>query len=470
MEEGKKPRLFSLQWFSQTAEKAVETTISKRLDKLIEQQDEEALLEETNIPSVQPYRNVKLINDVLVVVLNTGDIISKTGATSNDFQSVTHCITEEEIMSIMSSPQVIAERKEQEKEVKKMEALVQGIEVLKDLDDFNVREDSVYLKGIERSMPQLLVEKFIEVVAEASKGVMGSLTIDIILNQNTEYTSLKKFWLKCCLNPSAQSSEDLYEFLSKHKFKIDKHGNFYCYRRVVSKDNAHKELVDFVSNAYTKVKAVWHRNPNHYFVWRGDDGEYSFSKNDATQTDGINLFIGNLQELYVDLPNYQSNSYTSAHTGEEDYRVGSVISMPREEGDDDNNRSCSHGFHQASKAYDYRGFGDTPCLTIVNPIDVLAVPRGESGKLRVCRWFFAATLSEEEQHILDNDNYDVTDLGDVFEEACAENLTEYVQNAFAEEVTRHTFNVPELSAKQLNVIVKTLSQMKDTLDKRVVSI
>ena len=39
--------------------------------------------------------------------------------------------------------------------------------------------------------------------------------------------------------------------------------------------------------------------------------------------------------MYVDLPNYQSNSYTSAHTGEEDYRVGSVISMPREEGDDD---------------------------------------------------------------------------------------------------------------------------------------
>ena len=64
----------------------------------------------------------------------------------------------------------------------------------------------------------------------------------------------------------------------------------------------------------------------------------------------------------------------------------------------------------------------------------------------------------------------MSDLGDVFEEACAENLTEYVQNAFAEEVTRHTFNVPELSAKQLKVIVKTLSQMKDTLDKRVVSL
>lgn len=467
MEEGKKPRLFSLQWFSQTAEKAVETTISKRLDKLIEQQDEEALLEETNIPSVQPYKNVKLINDVLVVVLNTGDIISKTGATSNDFQSVTHCITEEEIMAIMSSPQVIAERKEQEKEVKKMEALVQGIEVLKNLDDFNVREDSVYLKGIERSMPQLLVEKFIEVIHS-----INNSTEDVIPNYDSyvDYSSLKKFWLKCCLNPNAQSSEDLYKFLAKHKFKIDRHGNFYAYRRVKSLDNTNKELVEFVSNAYTKVKAVWHRNPNHYFVWRGDDGEYSFSKNDATQTDGINLFIGNLQELYVDLPNYQSNSYTSAHTGEEDYRVGSVISMPRDEGDDNNNISCSTGFHCSSKAYDYTSFGNVDVLVIVSPQDVLAVPKGEDGKLRTCRWFFATTLSYEERYILDNDAYDVSDLGDVFEEACAENLTEYVQNAFAEEVTRHTFNVPELSAKQLNVIVKTLSQMKDTLDKRVVSI
>jgi len=465
MEEGKKPRMFSLQWFAQTAERAVENTISKRLDKLIEQQEEETLLEETNIPTVKPYKNIKLINDVLVIVTNSGDVLSKTEATNNDFLLVTQCITEEEIMAVISSPEVVAERKEQEKEVKKMEALVQGIEVLKDLDDFDVREDAVYLKGIERSMPQLLVEKFIEVVHNIDKS-----TEEVIPNYNSyvDYSSLKKFWLKCCMNPNAQSSEDLYKFLAKHKFKIDRHGNFYAYRRVRSLSNSNKELVEFVSNAYTKVKAVWKKNCENFVVLE-NGGKYSFEKVNNKLTHKGNI-VGNLKELYVDLPNYQSNSYTSAHTGQEDYRIGSVISMPRDEGDDNNNVSCSTGFHAASKAYDYTSFGDTDILVIISPQDVLSVPKGEDGKLRTCRWFFATTLSYEERYILDSDTYDVSDLGDVFEEACAENLTEYVQNAFAEEVTRHTFNVPELSAKQLKIIVKTLGQMKDTLDKRVVSI
>ena len=69
----------------------------------------------------------------------------------------------------------------------------------------------------------------------------------------------------------------------------------------------------------------------------------------------------------------QENRYTSAHTGEEDYRVGNVISMPRNEGDDNNSVSCSMGFHAASKEYDYSGFGDQDILVIINPIDVLAV-------------------------------------------------------------------------------------------------
>ena len=183
----------------------------------------------------------------------------------------------------------------------------------KDLDDFDVREDSVYLKGIERSMPQLLVEKFIEVIHN-----INNSTEDVIPNYDSyvDYSSLKKFWLKCCLNPNAQSSEDLYKFLAKHKFKIDRHGNFYAYRRVKSLDNTNKELVEFVSNAYTKVKAVWKKNVDSYVVLE-NNGEYSFEKvNTGGVHKGNNL--GTLKELYLNLPNYQSNSYTSAHTGEED--------------------------------------------------------------------------------------------------------------------------------------------------------
>lgn len=123
--------------------------------------------------------------------------------------------------------------------------------------------------------------------------------------------------------------------------------------------------------------------------------------------------------------------------------------------------------HSASKKYDYSSFGDTSILMIINPIDVLAVPLGEVGKLRVCRWYFATTLTQEEKYILDEEDFDVTNLGDEFEEYCNKDLTEHVQNSFAEEVQRHTFNIPNISASEIKGIVLSLSEMKKEISKRV---
>jgi hypothetical protein len=237
---------------------------------------------------------------------------------------------------------------------------------------------------------------------------------------------------------------------------------------VVSKESTDDELIDFISNTYNKVKAIWKKSPNNYYVFLEDDGSYSISTN--SESYGISKRIGTLTDLYLDLPNMASNSYTSAHTGREDYKVGSVISMPRHQGDDNNQMSCSKGFHAASKAYDYSSFGDTPILVIINPMDVLSVPVGEFGKLRTCRWFFAMTLTEDEEHILDDEDFDVTDLGDVFEEACGQDLENYVLNSFSEEVQRHTFTIPQMSNIQINKIVKSLNQMKEEIEERVQSI
>jgi hypothetical protein len=131
--------------------------------------------------------------------------------------------------------------------------------------------------------------------------------------------------------------------------------------------------------------------------------------------------------------------------------------------------SCSKGFHAASKAYDYSGFGDTPILVIINPMDVLAVPLGEVGKLRTCRWFFATTLPEDEKYILDDEDFDVADLGDVFEEKCLDNLEAYVKNSFAEEVKRHTFTLSNISSVEVSKITKSLQEMKDVISSRVIN-
>lgn len=100
-------------------------------------------------------------------------------------------------------------------------------------------------------------------------------------------------------------------------------------------------------------------------------------------------------------------------------------------------------------------------------MDVLSVPVGEVGKMRTCRWFFAMTLPEDEKFILDDDDFDVTELGDIFEEQCSTDLVNYVHNSIAEEVKRHTFSIPKLSGKDITNIVSSLDNMKKELTKRV---
>jgi len=453
-------KLFSLDWFKSEKQKELDSL------KVEEQKLKNKLLEQDidmfSTPHKgadydidvtlysKPYLNIKFVNNVITVVLNDGNIVSKVNATISDFNQIRSCTTEDELFTKISVPEVVKERKEYEKKVNEFKDLINGIERLKRNPDFEVKDDAVYMQGINRTMPKLLVERF------------SSLSPD-----SDEYDSLKKFWLKCCLNPNAQSAEDLYAFLQHHQFKIDRHGNFYAYRRVVSKSIEDKELIEFINNTYNKIKAVWKKKPIHYEVVE-QSGSFKIEKTKASAAEHSGTWIGNLEDLYLELPNMKGNSYTSAHTGQEDYRVGNVISMPRNNGDDDNRVSCSKGFHAASKEYDYSGFGNTPILVIINPMDVLAVPHGEVGKLRTCRWFFAMTLSEDEQYILDDDDFDVIDLGDLFEEKCLEDIHTYVQNSFAEEVQRHTFSLSNITSNEVNNIVVTLEDMKQALESRVV--
>jgi len=473
--------LFSLDFFKSEKKKELENLqieeqklknqiLQKDLDILMDDfpKSENQYVSTTNITMMteKPYKKVKLVNDVLTVVLKDGNVVSKPNSTLDDFEKVRNSFSEDQLLAICMGKELVNEKQKFEKEVEKFLEINDSISTLGEIEEeFEVKEGSLYFKGIDRSLPKLLIEKLAEIVVKWRKNVAGD--IEHFLKEYDEYQALKKFWLKCCLNPNAQSAEDLYGFLTHHNFKIDNHGNFYAYRRVVSKVmDENKTYIEFISNIYTKIKAVWKKKPSNYYVWKQDNGNFSFST--ISKEDGINTLIGNLEELYLNLPNIQDKHYTDDRTKSYDYRIGEVISMPRNEGSDDNTQSCSYGFHAASKKYDYSGFGDTPILMIINPMDVLAVPIGEVGKLRTCRWFFAATLPENEKYILDDPDFDVSELGDIFEEKCLSNLQEHVQTSFAQEVKRHTFTLPTITGKQINTIITSLEEMKETLSKRVI--
>lgn len=77
-------------------------------------------------------------------------------------------------------------------------------------------------------------------------------------------------------------------------------------------------------------------------------------------------------------------------------KVGSVITMPREEVDPDTNVACSYGLHIGT--YDYaHSFGYMLALVAVDPADIVSVPLDcESSKIRACRYEVVAHLDKPE--------------------------------------------------------------------------
>ena len=138
---------------------------------------------------------------------------------------------------------------------------------LENTGDFEVKDGSVYLKGIGRTLPQLLVEEFLRIVNANNRNAY-------VLSMDEEYQSLKRFFMWCCLNPRAEVANELYRFLKENSFRITKQGFFVALRNVVTVHGS-PELVHFVSNAYNKVRAVWKKSPADYSVYL-KDGEYTF--------------------------------------------------------------------------------------------------------------------------------------------------------------------------------------------------
>jgi hypothetical protein len=372
-------KFMSLEWFKNSTERAIENVISKKLENLMEQKGE------TNVSQDGPlYKNLKLVNDTLTIVTNNGNVLSKSEATEEDYHAIVNAKTFDEIFNIISTAKVTDERKAHEAEVKRMQALKKGIKLLADLEDFTVEENSVFLTGTSRSLPQLLVEKFIEVVDRVGEELDYPWELQVKLNQDEEYLSLKRFFMWCCLNPRAEVANELYRFLTENSFRITKQGFFVALRNVVTLHGS-PELVHFISNAYNKVKAVWKKNPNEYTIFL-QDGEYKlvhddklyeekthtsttcpdcdgegqfwndYDCNEEDYEDDIELCetcdgtgeveeyeyktivpinhgqrIGGLTELYLDLPNRAENRFTDDWTKTFDIRIGRTVSMPKEQ-------------------------------------------------------------------------------------------------------------------------------------------
>ena len=357
-------KFLSLDWFKQTAESAITKVVAEKLESLMQ---EEQL--DTMCAPKKNYLRVQIANDTLTVVLMDGSVLSKPGATEDDYYAVIEAKDAYEIHAIVGSKDVVADVEKVRAEAARIKALQKGIESLASLPDFIVDGNSVYLTGTSRSMPQLLVEKFIEIV-DRVKDYRGFGFTPDLLNEHDDYLAHKNFFMWCCLNPRAEVANELYRFLTDNSFKITKQGFFVALRNVVTLHGS-PELVYFVSNAYNKVKAVWKKNPDDYTIFL-EEGEYKLvHKDNLTKIEAHTTTtcpdclgdggwededswedgewvecercngtgevaeytyneewpidhgqkIGTLTEIYLDLPNREENRFTDNWTKTFDIRV-----------------------------------------------------------------------------------------------------------------------------------------------------
>jgi hypothetical protein len=487
--------MLSLKWFKSAIERTIEKVVENKIEQAFNELDnEEGQVAPSYNPSQKPYLNIKMVNDTLTIVMNDGNIITKSPATADDFNAARDCRTETCLFNLVSTQEIRDEKRKAEAEYEKVKAVQRGAEYLATLEQFEMKNNALYLKGINRSLPPLLVEEFLEVV-----GRYGGTDSD-------EFNALHRFFMWCCLNPRAEVADKLFNFLKKNSFSITKQGFFVALRNVVTLHGS-TELVDFVSNAYNKVKAVWKKKPDDYsvFLQNGEykmvhmdamfreemvtcyncDGEGYIAGYDSDETEeccdceGSGEYkdlaridhgeeIGNLTELYLDLPNRAENRFTDAHTRTFDIRIGRPVDMPMESCRWNTDDCGAEGLHFTSDEIHYVGCGDTSVLVLINPMKVVGI--GQS-KGRCYEYLPIMTVPREEAtEILHDLDFDTLELDESYAVRELNNLAEKAKEGFTAEAKKYDFNLPALSAVEVYTIVKSLDEIKQEISKRIVEI
>tara|TARA_R110000822_G_scaffold178776_6_gene318704 strand:- start:56 stop:1318 length:1263 start_codon:yes stop_codon:yes gene_type:complete len=319
---------------------------------------------------------------------------------------------------------------------------------------FEVVENSLIVKGINISTPDVLIRELMKAGVENN-----TARVDALLN----------FWKLCVLNPDPRARFDLFKFIRNHDLTITPSGYFIAYRTVNTKRSGDTALEKFITQEYLKVKK-WKKAPKNYTVYKLEDNTYIST---TTNQIGTVIYTGNLQEMYENIGELSGNVYTDAHTGTFNIKIGEVVQMDRNKIDPDPVNSCSYGLHLGNLSFmeaNMGYFGKTGIVCLCNPKNVTAVPEYDSGKMRTCEYLPIAIAE------LDDNGKIVSVETDVFEYEYAQHTLEELEamknlSGFAlEEFKKHEFIAPEINYEMLKTIYTSVSRSLDDANSRIARI
>ncbi len=358
-----------------------------------------------------------------------------------------------------SEKQLELEFEKKKEESKKLEDILDFMKEVKANGDniFEVVENSLYVKGINISVPERLVREIIK-----ARELNGSERLSALIN----------FWSLCALNSDPRARHDLFKFIDNHNLTVTPSGNFVAYRTVVDKQVENKELEAFITQQYLKIRR-WKKAPSNYTVGYNSDGDMKI----VTNASELEETLGNLDELYNNISEVTGNVYTDNHTRSMTIKIGVPVEVDRATIDPDPKHSCSTGLHVGNLEFMKNNmgyFGKTGLVCLVNPKDVTSVPEYDHGKMRTCRYLPVAIAE------LDEDGYIVPVDIDVFDIELAQNTQEELQamsklsSTELEEYKKHEFIAPEVDFNTvnniLNKVIISVEEANKKIKNRVVKI
>ena len=316
-------------------------------------------------------------------------------------------------------------------------ALLAGLE-------HDVETKEVFLAGFNTPIPMTLVE----VIKEYHE---KGYPIEPIIN----------FWKLLMINPDVRVRESLFDFIKTHDFVLTDKGYMVVYKAVYLKENKKVEnaLDVFVTNQYMHVRNNWKCNANKYVVYKNvSTGELAITKQVTAEKwdekeKGIQV-LGKLGELFEEIVKAENKAadtdnvqlYTDMHTRKMTIQLGVPVDQPRKDCDADPANDCSNGLHVGATSYVERfaNSDSTVLVCLVNPMNVVAVPKYDHSKIRVDEYFpFAVAnyvngkieIVEEKYFEDDYSNIEYEKMTELIEKIQAEELP--IERAMkAEEETR----------------------------------
>lgn len=436
-----------------------------------------------------------LVNGDLTVTLKNGSSIIFHNATRSMYDKVTDMTDEGDIITyyytILDAQAeearlarernetsrtihevIVAKESQKQEKAKEREEIQQEINLVKEVKesfptltatgDFQEEGGAVYMlsddKRIPLSIPNSILSKFVSLIKKVEQNQEDSFE---------EYTALKNFWMWLSLNPVATNRERLYDFITRNGLKINRHGLFFAYRMILSRNGSNsgtKEEVQAISDAYLKIKKAKKGPRNFELIY--DEGVYSYQK--ANTLHDNQTLIGNIADLYEDLSSRQEGMFTDNYTQSFDIRIGREVSQDPSRCDFDSSVTFSRGLHNGSVNYGlYNGFGDTPVLTLINPRNVCAVPSQDV--LRSTAYLPVSIIKDtkEAKEVLREGS--TLNIADEYYTDSVKQLKELVRNNTPLELKTHEI-IGDLSEEALNLIANSVENIEETLSKRTVNV